>query len=138
MGRMWMVRRRDHSLSRPMPESVLVEKIEKGEFNRQDEICISAGYWFSLGDAVEVRKFLGNVRLDGLGGRNPDFETVTHTDVGISQVGTPEKTPDRKAFEPRISGESSFQNQTAGNPLFMILLTVIFLYTLFLIWKNSG
>ena len=61
--RMWMIRHADYTFSRPIPEPLLISRIESGELERNDEICVSGGYWFSIQDAVEVRKFLGEIKL---------------------------------------------------------------------------
>lgn len=136
-GRMWLVRHPDQTFTRPLPESILIEKIEGGEFSRQDEVCASTGYWFALGDAAEVRKFLGNVRLESLGGRNREFSTEIHTDVGITQPGLADEGAQEADFEAGASGNTAAQDRKAGNPVYMALMMVIFLYTLFLIWKNA-
>lgn len=62
----WMVRRKDCSFLRPMHKDALIKKIETGELMPDDEICQSAGYWVFLQDASEVRKLLGDIKLDRL------------------------------------------------------------------------
>lgn len=64
--RLWLIKNRDHSFSRPIPESELIQKIQKGELQQKDEICAANSYWFSLQDIKEMRKHFGNIPLDGL------------------------------------------------------------------------
>ena len=138
-SRMWLIRFSDQSFSRPIPESALIEKIQKGELSRQDEICFSTGYWFSVGDVVEIRKFLGNIRLDSLvsrldEGETTTHETTTHTDVTGLQRPAVNPVSEKKS----LSGEFGEEGPKKGNPIFFALVMIIFLYTLFLIWKNTG
>jgi hypothetical protein len=138
-SRMWLVRHPDHTFSRPMPESVLIEKIEKGAFGRQDEICVSTGYWVSLSDAVEVRKLLGAIRLNAISGRNTDSSTATDTFIGTTASVVPrDRDSDGGFVLQRPLGDSAAERSSRGNPFFMVFLLVLFLYTLFLIWRHSG
>lgn len=137
--RMWLVRHPDHTFSRPMPESVLIEKIEKGAFGREDEICISAGYWIPLSDAAEVRKFLGAIRLDGIFGKSRDSSLTTNTDIGTTASVIPkERVISMGNPLQRSSGDSAVEGGPQGSPFFMVFLLVLFLCTLFLIWRHSG
>jgi|GEM_PF-2634054 len=109
--KMWMIRHADLTISRPIPEPLLVSKIESGSIDRSDEICLSGSYWFSVQDVAEVRKFLGEIDLIALmGSRSADDATsaagaektrtdhqvaieLSFPDAGAASGGVDEKTP---------------------------------------------
>ncbi|NDG85473.1 MAG: hypothetical protein EBX52_10630 [Proteobacteria bacterium] len=93
--KMWMIRHADLTFSRPIPEPLLISKIETGAIDRSDEICLSGGYWFSVQDVTEIRKFLGEIDLVALmGARGLNDVTSeserTRTDHVAIELAVPE------------------------------------------------
>jgi len=161
--RMWMIRHSDLTFSRPIPEPLLIAKIESGEMDRRDEISASGEYWFPIQDATEVRKFLGEIRLDAIHS-NPNEDTGTtwtgsqggHTEIldGPDDL-TPKPEPlpvepikvilkktDAEGI-PLSKGEAIYfaekepSPSPLGNLVFLGALLFIILGTVFLIWKGS-
>jgi hypothetical protein len=82
----WLVRRSNLQISRPMPESQLLAKIEKGEITLQDEICEANGYWFSLQDLAEMRLHFGeNLKIGLPHGEGTEATSSTDTQVLVGE-----------------------------------------------------
>ena len=77
----WLIRRADFVFSRPVTKEELVEMIERGDIVPKDEICEANGYWFSIQDVVEVRKFFGEIRLQSMMERNEENTSSTNTNT---------------------------------------------------------
>lgn len=56
---LWLVRTRDHVIVGPYSKEQICNLIHLGELEPHDEVCPSAGYWFSLFELDEVKKQLG-------------------------------------------------------------------------------
>jgi hypothetical protein len=76
----WLVRTKELFLSRPLTQTDLVKKIEKGDLTPLDEVCPSGGYWFGLHEVEEVRQHLGDVDLSRLS-RGLDIEITSSTET---------------------------------------------------------
>jgi hypothetical protein len=74
---LWMIRHADLTFTRPIPQDLLVSKIEAGEVIASDEICSGDGYWFSIQEVDEVKKFFGNIRLKALLPSGSDVTSAT-------------------------------------------------------------
>ena len=159
--RWWLIRHADHSFSRPIPEISLIAKIESGELAPKDEICHSAGYWFPIQDAIEVRRFLGDIKLE----RNVpnDGETSTTIQGGGKTQGNSVtlRLQDRKAGNgngtssrvgrfsskdpaPTQVYQASFEALEEETEVsiwsqiaFLFVLVLIFSGTVYLLWTNS-
>ncbi|MBU6154482.1 MAG: hypothetical protein KGP28_09295 [Bdellovibrionales bacterium] len=165
--RWWLIRHPDQTFSRPIPELSLISKIEAGELSLKDEICPSAGYWFPIQDAAEVRKFLGDIKLD----RNLPNDGVTSTtlqgggktDGNAVPSREDERTPKegrepiRPPFvqsgskghvQPALSdgalNEASFdvleeepEVSVWSQIAFIFVIVLIFCGTVYLLWTNS-
>jgi hypothetical protein len=85
--RWWLIRHQDLTFTGPITELSLISRIEGGELAQKDEICASCGYWFSIQDVSEVRKFLGEIKLQ----RNipNDGETSTTIQGNVKTLITP-------------------------------------------------
>jgi hypothetical protein len=158
MMKWWLIRYADHSFSRPIPDPMLISKIEAGELNRKDEICVSEGYWFAIQDVIEVRKFLGEVKLDTVLVTEETSTTLPGSGVTRANLSLPVTEPQAKPAEavrhrPSItraqpvhyesSSESSFvlpeeQVSSIGSRIALILVFgLIFLGTVYLLWAGS-
>lgn len=62
----WIIRHPNLNFERPLSQDELIQKIESGEIQAHDELCAGNGYWFSLSEADEVRKHLGDIRLQAM------------------------------------------------------------------------
>ena len=116
--RMWMIRHSDQTFSRPIPETSLIAKIESGELDRSDELCASGEYWFSLQDVSEVRRFLGEIRLDAI--LTPPRDSTSTTLSGQSPFRSgadPELTPVPKAGREAIPSVKSGPAEPLAAPL---------------------
>ncbi len=163
--RMWMIRHADFTFSRPIPEPLLISRIEAGDLERNDEICMSGGYWFSIQDAVEVRKFFGEIKLIDLlnpgGGEEvtsgaemtdperikleePKVPAATLETVPTKGVNSNMKVGSNPPLEKASSALANFElpdPDAAAAPSAQILLVVallaIFLGTIALLWVAS-
>ena len=75
IDRMWLIRRTDRSYSRPLSEAQLLKMFENGEMNQMDELCCSMEYWFSIQDVNEMRKYFGELSLEGIFKRQTEEPT---------------------------------------------------------------
>lgn len=66
MSKVWLVRKSDGRILRPMTEDGVIQKIEAGELHPQDELSLSMHYWFSLSEVQEVREHFGDLNLEKL------------------------------------------------------------------------
>jgi hypothetical protein len=155
--RWWLIRHPDHSFSRPIDEEALIARIEAGELAQKDEICLSGGYWFSIQDAMEVRKFLGDIRIQ----RNipNDSETSTTIQGNVKTALTP--GPEVKTGPQRMdyNGSYAMTQRAAPKPApepvatpflededrpsllvrsaFFFVVALIFFGTIYLFWVQS-
>jgi hypothetical protein len=157
----WLIRHPDHSFSRPIPEISLIAKIEGGELAPKDEICVSAGYWFPIQDAVEVRKFFGDIKLE----RNVPNDAETSTT--IQGIGNAQSKPLTLLGQDRVTGNeggslsrggrfgtkeqgatpaygASFEALEEESEVslwsqiaFLFVILLIFSGTVYLLWTNS-
>ncbi len=160
--RWWMIRHQDHSVSRPIPELSLIAKIEAGELAQKDEICASAGYWFSIQDVAEVRKFFGEIKLE----RNLPNDGETSTTIQgnaktvVSQPSESQEAPSFKGGEPSAgrgglhrspkpmpqpSSSEAYFDSLEEEPevsiwsqiALLLVIVLIFSGTIYLLWTNS-
>ena len=160
--RWWMIRHQDHSFSRPIPELSLIAKIEAGELAQKDEICISGGYWFSIQDVIEVRKFFGEIKLernlpnDGetsttiQGNVKTLVNSVPESQESVQQKGS-ESTPGRASFHrnpkpmPQPPSRSAYFEALEEEPevsiwsqiALILVIVLIFSGTVYLLLTNS-
>ena len=137
-----MIRHADLTFTRPIPESEIVKKIESGEVTARDEIAPATGYWFSLQEVDEVKRFFGeDILLKAL---IPDSaETTSSTNTALLV-----KTPRGKALfskapfvvepPPHVKIIEA-KTDTAGPArlVFGGILVAIFVGTLLLLWMGS-
>ncbi len=155
--RHWLIRHSDMTFSRPIPEPLLIAKIEAGEINRGDEICSSGKYWFSIQEVDEVRKFFGEIRLDSF--LTASDEATTSTEISPAEIkaeanqarkpAIPEPARQKKKIVPAVpaseaqgqehpvSIEEEEVSNTASRLVFLCLILFIFLATIYLIWVGS-
>ena len=160
--RWWMIRHQDHSFSRPIPELSLIAKIEAGELAQKDEICLAGGYWFSIQDVAEVRKFFGEIKLE----RNLPNDGETSTTIQgnvktlVSSVPEPQESVQQKGSEstaakaafhrspkpmPQASSSSAYFEALEEEPevsiwsqiALILVVILIFSGTVYLLWTNS-
>lgn len=142
--RSWMIRHHDFTFTRPMLEPELIQKIESGEVTAHDEIAPNDGYWFSIQEVEEVKKYFGeNIRLQALIPHG--IETTSSTNTALlapsftagksrfaDKPGSRLETPKIKIIVPEViekAGSSRF--------FFGLTLVAIFLGTLLLLWMGS-
>jgi hypothetical protein len=149
------------TFSRPIPEPLLIAKIEAGEIHRGDEICSSGKYWFSIQEVDEVRKFFGEIRLEST--KTSSEEGTTSTEISPAEIEAEEMKIRRAAVPPQerqkkktgpsasaASSANAFQGQplpvsieeeevsnTTGRLVFLFLILFIFLATIYLIWVGA-
>ena len=58
-----MIRHPNFQITRPILEDDLLRMIGDGSLGAQDEICPSGGYWFTLQEMTEVKKYFGDLDL---------------------------------------------------------------------------
>jgi hypothetical protein len=162
---MWMVRHADFTFSRPIPEPLLISRIEAGELERHDEICVSGGYWFSIQDTVEIRRFFGEVKLvevlvPGSGEEVTSSSEMTDPErIKLEAIPAPVPSPEpasSKTANPLVrSGAVAPLEKSPAAPvkielpdpdaaaspsaqiLFVLALLAIFLGTIALLWLAS-
>ncbi len=89
---LWMIRKRSNHLIGPLARDQVVEMVEKGHLDSEDELCPENGYWFSLHEVAEVRKQLGikdifvrrSIAIEG----EPTLSEETLTEEQISTGST--------------------------------------------------
>jgi hypothetical protein len=153
----WLIRHPNLSFERPVMESELVLLIESGKLGPKDEICKAGEYWFPLQDAQEVRKFLKEVKLEAILPKMTERTStslITDTRGKLGEDGSKaESTSSLKVqLEPVVHEEPvafSAPELTEEEPLdsemgsggskvvFVLVLLVIFLGTLYLLWSGS-
>jgi len=155
-GKWWLIRYRDQSVSRPLPEAELIEKIERGVLDQRDEICVSEGYWFSVQDVAEVRKFLGDIKLDRPGVSGVETSTtIPGVNKGLGQVRTAQEPASYAAAKVAEIKKSKASDLSLGEGqafelpeeepsvsfgkrfLWVLILALIFSGTVYLLWSNS-
>jgi hypothetical protein len=157
-----MIRHQDSTCSRPIAELSLIAKIEAGELAQKDEICVSGGYWFSIQDVSEVRKFFGEIKLE----RNLPNDGETSTTIQgnaktlVNAVPESQAPAQQRGAEP-MPGKSSFHKgskpmaQASSNSAYfealeeesevsiwsqialILVIVLIFSGTVYLLWTNS-
>lgn len=92
---LWLVRTHQKRIIGPIVTEELILKIKSGQFEIEDEICQENGYWFSLQEVAETKRFLG---LD-IGMLQKIFnqlndDEATQPDIGAVEVNEPaQKNP---------------------------------------------
>jgi hypothetical protein len=82
----FLVRTKQNQIWGPFTKERLAEKVLKGEFEQQDEICLSGEYWVFLHEKEEIKKFLGVYPPDGKRTRSSEDEvTETETETVIPE-----------------------------------------------------
>jgi len=139
---LWLIRRQDLRVFRPIPQRDLVRRIAAGEIAPNDELCPANGYWFLLSEVDEVRRHLGDVDLSCL--HPKDGETTSSTDTRpiqktklISQSRPTEHPPAQPV--PQAPPPSSFDlsARRARNLIGVAVFFLIFLAILVLFWLGS-
>ncbi len=155
----WLIRHPNLRFDRPVSESDLITLIETGKLGPKDEICKSGGYWFPLQDAQEVRKFLGNVKLEAILPKMSDrTSTSLVTDTrGKSVEGLRSEVnarnqqgpapleaklefahADEAPAYPEGEADDPDQESSIGSRVFFgMILLFIFFGTLYLLWSGS-
>src|SRR5688572_15688330 len=54
----WLIRTKDFQILGPVSKEKIIELLNNGSFNPQDEVCSGSGYWFFLKEKDLVDKFL--------------------------------------------------------------------------------
>ena len=142
-----MIRHQNLTFTRPIPESELIKKIESGEVLGSDEIAPSTGYWFSIQEVEEVKRYFGDhIRLQSMMPMGADTTSSTNTAL-IHDKGKPEKTSKKAA--PTLAPPPSERHAKPipvqiedGPPLrsriiFGCFLILIFCGTLLALWSGS-
>lgn len=139
---MWLIRKSDFRISRPIDQESLVAMIEAGELLPEDEVGFSKGYWFSLREVEEVRKKLGNINLDLLLKRKrTSNEETTSTSLGKTSSITQEITPKHGTPMPPSHGAVKDQQGLtfyAVRALIWVLATLaVFLFLVIVSWLRT-
>ena len=167
MIRYWIIRHSDLTFSRPIPEPILISKIESGQLDRRDEICASGQYWFSIQEVEEVRKFFGDIRLNAAlpaaedGTTSPAIHTRADSTQPIQPSPVVEENPVEERHTATVKKSSSIPKNSQKNSIepltglpaqemdleeespvssrivLVLVLLFIFLGTIYLIWVGS-
>jgi hypothetical protein len=147
--KMWLIRKFDLRVFRPLEEAKLIQMIEAGELKPNDEICRANGYWFPLQDTEEVRRHLGDVKLNSLASKGAEKTSSTDTDplpktkTQILQpnpkIGSSQSTMAnfRASMEPRAVEEKDEPHDRRRALIFVIAAFCVFLFLLVSIWSGT-
>ena len=150
MTKMWMIRTQDFRILRPMDETTLIEKLERGEVSPQDELCSDDGYWFFLSDVKELKSQLAQVNLEKIFPKNKKEGTdATDTAHGprttilqpelnsrpqVAPSSTPWSAPSWSAPEnPELNAEPNLK----ANAIFVGVIFAVFIFVLIWLWSGS-
>lgn len=141
---LWMIRHSDCTFTRPISKEKLVEKIESGEVLAGDEVCSGDGYWFSIQEVEEVKKFFGNIRLQALMPTGLDVTSAANP-LALPQTRRIEAGNESQAKPISQLAQTQFSVEkheeetppTLRGLFFGVLLSLIFFGILIFLWMGS-
>ncbi len=74
----WMIRTRHNHLLGPISKSKLLELLDSGSLDQEDEICSGNGYWFKIKETEFINRFVKGAEIQGF---NPVSEALTEQRV---------------------------------------------------------
>jgi hypothetical protein len=149
---LWLIRHPNLKFERPISQAELIEMIESGKLNPMDEVCVSGGYWFQLQESQEVRKFLGDIQLQGM---MPNLSDRTSTSLNTLDPKLSIFEPIRQEPLPTPKVRITISAPNGSKPIryrqdeldapasfgarvfFIFILVFIFFGTLYLLWAGS-
>ncbi len=103
--RCWLIRYADHSFSRPLNEAELLKLFSDGSMKPQDELCCSGGYWFSVKDPGEMRKYFGDLSIDHIFRKQKEEITEEHF-KSTAKIVVPKKEMEELKKQAEITASS--------------------------------
>lgn len=133
----WLVRHSDLTIERPISKDLLVKKIESGEILAQDEICEGAGYWFTIQEVEEVRKYFGEIVLRSLIPK--ENETTSATATTPLAKAAERVIQEVKATRAKGALQESVEREEASPHAWFwgAVMALTFFGTLVLLWRGS-
>lgn len=85
----WMIRKRNGQVLGPFAGDDLGKRLKSGELDSSDEICPSAGHWFSIQESAEIRRYFGELLIPRqLSPGTSDLTMITDTESHSRDVGS--------------------------------------------------
>lgn len=133
---MWLIRKADSRISRPIEQESLIAMIEAGDLLPEDEVCASGEYWFVLREVDEVRKFFGSISLERLLKRQgSERGDTTSTTISAGALITQEIEIDVLSAEEKLKPGVPFYVVRA---LIVVLVAFsVFMFLLITSWLSS-
>ena len=78
MNKNWLIRTNQKKILGPVTKEKILEFIEKGSLNSEDEICCGNGYWFYVKEKKLIFKYLTSGEIQGF---NPITEAKVNFDA---------------------------------------------------------
>ncbi len=98
----WLVRTAKNRISGPYEKQELCRRLEEGQWNLEDEVCPSNGYWIFLHEAEEIRQQLGvelPLRLMPSEEEITETQTETQTETASLVSGGASRLQEGRASE---------------------------------------
>ena len=137
--KMWLTRRSNFKILRPVDQDGLIKLINSGELIPQDEICPANGYWFALNDVAELRNHFSEEQLSGFFPKNQNGEITASTDT--TKLDPLDEIKSTAQVRVEVQEKTSHESKILPDKkvrIFILLLMLLSLFSiLFWFWTHS-